>query len=104
MRILFDQGTPEPLRKSLTGHEVSTAHEMGWSQLENGELLDAAERAFDAFVTTDQNIRHQRNLSGRTLAIVVLTTTSWPVIRRNVAAVVAALDSIKSGEYREIPF
>ena len=78
MKILFDQGTPEPLRKSLTSHDVSTAHEMGWSQLSNGELLDAAERAFDAFVTTDQNIRHQQNLSGRALAIVVLTTTSWP--------------------------
>ena len=105
MRILFDQGTPEPLRRSLTGHDVSTALEMGWSQLENGELLDAAaERGFDVFVTTDQNIRHQQNLAGRALAILVLTTTSWPVIRRNVAAVVAAVDSIKPGEYRELSF
>jgi len=29
MRILFDQGTPAPLRKVLTGHDVATAYEMG---------------------------------------------------------------------------
>jgi len=45
VRVLFDQGTPVPLRGVLTEHEVSTAYERGWSQLKNGELLDAAERA-----------------------------------------------------------
>jgi hypothetical protein len=62
MRILFDQGTPVPLRHSLTPHEVATALEMGWSNIENGELLAAAEEQFDALVTTDQNLRYQQNL------------------------------------------
>jgi len=44
MRVLFDQGTPDPLRQSLLGHEVATAYERGWSSLKNGELLDVAER------------------------------------------------------------
>jgi hypothetical protein len=44
VRILFDQGTPAPLRRHLTGHQVETAYERGWSNLKNGELLDAAER------------------------------------------------------------
>lgn len=57
MRVLFDQGTPAPLRGALTAHVVSTAYEMGWSALSNGDLLDAAEAQFDAFVTTDQNLR-----------------------------------------------
>jgi len=39
MRILFDQGTPVPLRSALTPHQVATAFEMGWSTLENGDLL-----------------------------------------------------------------
>jgi predicted nuclease of predicted toxin-antitoxin system len=53
VRVLFDQGTPVPLRDSLPQHEVSTAFERGWSELTNGELLDAAERAgFAVFVTT----------------------------------------------------
>jgi hypothetical protein len=57
MRILFDQGTPVPLRQTLTAHKVSTAFEMGWAKLDNGELLRAAEGQFDLFVTTDQNLR-----------------------------------------------
>lgn len=57
MRVLFDQGTPLPLRRSLAGHEVKTASEMGWGELSNGDLLAAAEQAFDALVTTDQGLR-----------------------------------------------
>jgi len=80
MRILFDQGTPAPLRHELVGHNVSTADEMGWDRLGNGDLLNAAEVSFDAFITTDQNLRYQQNLSGRQLAVLVLPTTSWPKI------------------------
>jgi hypothetical protein len=65
MRILFDQGTPAPLRKALPDHDVSTAHEMGWSLLTNGDLFKEAEASFDAFVTTDQNLQYQQNLMGR---------------------------------------
>ena len=57
MRVLFDQGTPVPLRRALGPHPVSTTYEMGWSDLENGDLLRAAEGRFDLFVTTDQNLR-----------------------------------------------
>ena len=42
MKILFDQGTPAPLREFLPKHEVLTAFELGWSTLKNGELLAAA--------------------------------------------------------------
>lgn len=66
MRILFDQGTPVPLRRSLIGHEVETAYERGWSALQNGVLLKTAEEAgFDAIITTDQNLRYQQNLAQR---------------------------------------
>ncbi|MEI6085459.1 MAG: hypothetical protein WCS70_14330 [Verrucomicrobiota bacterium] len=58
MKILFDQGTPVSLRRSLAPHEVVTAFEMGWSNLANGELLAAAEGKFEALVTTDQNLRY----------------------------------------------
>ncbi len=53
MNILFDQGTPVPLRRYLVGHTVRTAYEQGWSNLTNGELLDTAEHAsYQVFVTT----------------------------------------------------
>lgn len=82
MKILFDHGTPAPLRRQLAGHEISTAYEMGWAKLSNGDLLAAAEKSFDAFITTDQNLRYQQNLTGRRLAILVLPTTSWPEIQK----------------------
>lgn len=39
MRILFDEGTPAPLRHALTAHTVETASEKGWANLSNGDLL-----------------------------------------------------------------
>jgi predicted nuclease of predicted toxin-antitoxin system len=103
VRVLFDQGTPVPLRRLLTQHEVITAHERGWSQLKNGELLDSAEKeGFAVLVTTDVNLKFQQNLASRKLAIVVLTTTSWPRIQRVASAVVAAVDSAAPGTYVEV--
>ena len=98
MKVLFDQGTPAPLRKSLTSHEVITAHEQRWSQLQNGELIAAAEVAgFEVFVTTDKNLKYQQNLAGRSLAIIVLLTTSWPRIKNHLPTAVAAIDQAQKG-------
>jgi predicted nuclease of predicted toxin-antitoxin system len=103
VRVLFDQGTPAPLRRLLTQHDVTTAHERGWSQLKNGELLDLAEKeGFAVLVTTDANLKYQQNLASRRIAIVVLTTTSWPRIQRAAAEVVAAVDGAAPGVYREV--
>jgi hypothetical protein len=65
MNILFDQGTPVPLRDHLIAHTVQTAFELGWSNLENGALLAAAEGPFDLLITTDQQLRYQQNLAIR---------------------------------------
>jgi hypothetical protein len=104
MRILFGQGTPAPLRLALVGHMVATAYEMGWQELDNGSLLNAAEAAFEVFITTDQNLRTQQNLAGRRLAILVLPTTSWPQIQRHAPEVLAAVNALVPGELRELRF
>ena len=104
MKILFDQGTPAPLRHELGGHSVSTAGEMGWANLSNGDLLREAEASFELFITTDQNLRYQQNLGGRRLAILVLMTTSWPKIQRGVSHVVAAIATMRPGDFRELGF
>jgi hypothetical protein len=88
----------------MTEHVVSTAYEMDWGTLSNGDLLNAAEAQFDALVTTDKNLQHQQNLTARRLAILVLPTTSWPIIQRNVARVTAAVAALSPGEYRELKF
>lgn len=92
------------MRRELTGHHIATAYEMGWAELKNGELLKIAETAFEVFITTDQNLRYQQKLTGRRLAILVLPTTSWPKIRAHVAEVVAAVNELRPGEFRELTF
>ena len=105
MKVLFDQGTPAPLRHSLTGHTVVTAFERGWSNLQNGELIRMAEKDdFEVLITTDQNLKYQQNLSGRTLAVLVLPTTSWPKIQNHLDKVSAAGNSMKPGDQRELDF
>ena len=104
MKILFDQGTPAPLRNELPGHAVATAYEMGWAALENGDLLSATEASFDAFITTDQNLRYQQNLRARRLAILVLPTTSWPMIRLHLPKVTAAVNALRPGDFVELNF
>jgi hypothetical protein len=104
MRILFDQGVPAPLRRTLTDHSVATAHEMGWSQLGNGALLRAADSEFDVFITTDRNLRFQQNLADYRLAILILPTTNWPEIRVHQALVTAAADKLRPGDVVELNF
>ena len=102
MRILFDQGTPLPLRRPLISHDVETTWQRGWSELSNGDLLTAAEAAgFDLLITTDQNLRYQQNLSGRRIAILVLTIANWPVLQPHATSIAAIVDVMQPGEYRE---
>ena len=54
---------------------------MNWGELDNGELLTAAESEFDVLVTTDKNLRYQQKLAGRHLAVLILPTTSWPQLQ-----------------------
>jgi hypothetical protein len=101
MRILFDQGTPVPLRRALSGHEVVTVYEVGWDSLSNGELLREAEAQYDLLITTDQNLRYQQNLAGRRLAILVLLSASWPRLQPLSRRIAAEVDAMTPGEYRE---
>jgi hypothetical protein len=102
VRILFDQGTPVPLRQFLSAHKVSTSYELGWSSLTNGDLLDEAEAQFDLLVTTDQNLCHQQNLAGRSLAILVLPFASWPRLQSHLPRIVSVIESINPGDYVEL--
>lgn len=103
MKVPFDQGTPVPLRRYLPEHEVATASEMGWSQLNNGELLAAGTaKGFEVLVTTAQNLRYQQNLKDRGMAEVVLMTTSWPRIAQQAERVAREIEALGIGHYLEI--
>ena len=102
MRILFDQGVPLPLKKWLESHDTETAQQRGWSELLNGELLAAAEAAgFDLFITTDQNLRHQQDLSRFAIAVLVLMVANWPSLEPFASEIAAAVDKIGRGQYLE---
>jgi hypothetical protein len=107
MLILFDNGTPSPLRHALKNHQVVEAIERGWDKLANGELITAAEASgFELLLTTDKNLRYQQNIAGRKIAFVVIGNQQWPVLRRYVDRVIAAVDAAKAGCFTEveIPF
>jgi hypothetical protein len=103
VRVLFDQGTPVPLRRAFTAHTVETAYEKDWATLENGELLTAAEQeGFEVLVTTDLNLKYQQNLKDRRIAVVVLSTPSWPRIKPATKAIVGAVEKAIPGSYAEV--
>jgi hypothetical protein len=108
MLVLFDHGTPRGLVRELSEHTVTPAKAMGWEQLNNGDLLRAAEKAgFDLLLTTDQRIQYQQNLTGRKIAIVVLSgTTKWSRVRLHCERIAAAVSAAIPGSYAEvfIPF
>ena len=104
MKILFDQGTPAPLRRFLGQHDVFTAYEKGWSTLQNGDLIRAAEsEGFELMITTDGNLKYQQNLKERKIAIMVILSTSWPKIQLKTREIFASIDTIARGSYIEIP-
>ena len=93
---------PQPLRRLLKDVEISTAQEMGWGRVKNGDLLKRAEGVFDAFVTADQELKYQQNLTGRKLAILVLSTNRWPIVKSKVAQISAAIKALQPGSYVEL--
>ena len=100
MKVLLDHCVPATLRKHLPGHHVVTAGNRGWEELGNGGLLSAAEAEIDLFITTDQNMRYQQNMSGHKIAILELGRQRWPDLEPFVREILAAVNSVKPGEYR----
>lgn len=102
MRVLLDSNLPRAFATLLPGHRTTTTHQRRWSDLDDGPLLDAAERDFDAFVTMDQNLRFQQNLRNRRLRIILLRAprNSLPALAPVAPAVLSALAEMSVGELR----
>ena len=83
---------------------MDTLAEKGWSDKDNGELLDLAEQeGYDILVTTDQNLRHQQNFARRQIAVVVLLATAWSDIRLRSSEIDQAIRAARPGEIVEVP-
>ena len=73
MKLLLDENLPHKLRTLLSGHQCFTGQYMGWSGIENGELLRLASAdGFDALISTDKGIEYEQNQTTLPLAVVVL--------------------------------
>lgn len=101
MKIILDESAPQKLRLLLDNrHVVVTTWFQGWSGLKNGALLAAAEEAgFDLFITADQEISYQQNLTGRRIALLVLSTNNWGVVKEQVHLISAAVEAATVGSY-----
>lgn len=104
MKVLLDVCTPVQVRHALTDHEVQTAAVMGWRELENGELLRAAEDCgFQLLIICDKNLRHQQNLSGRKIAILELWTNHRPTLEKHWSYIALNARTMQNGDYRALP-
>jgi predicted nuclease of predicted toxin-antitoxin system len=101
MRVLIDECIDERFRVYLPGHDCQTARFAELAGLNNSDLLTAAENArFDVFITVDQSIEYQQNLTGRTIAIIILRARSNRLrdLLPHVPACLVQLESIQPGQ------
>ena len=102
MRILLDECVPWPMHKLLSGHACSTVQSQGWGGIKNGELLQRAEGEFDLFITSDQNIRYQQNLTGRRIAILELSTNDIGRIQSARVLIEETIAAIGVDEFKQL--
>jgi predicted nuclease of predicted toxin-antitoxin system len=103
VKVLLDENLPHRLRNHLGSHEVFTVRYQGWSGLKNGELLQTAETdGFEVFLTGDQTMSHEQNLTGRQIAIVVLSAIEWHIIRQSLLTIKSAIDAAAPGSHHAI--
>ena len=105
MKILLDENLPHKLRELLAKHETFTVAYMGWVGIRNGELLAASEReGFEILLTSDQGFPHQQNMSERKLAVLLVPTPDWNVVKHHDVAILAAIDNSVPGTFARVSF
>src|SRR6266852_8771127 len=106
MKLLLDECLPWRTKYLFVeaGHECETVQEARFSGKDNGELIALADKKFDVFVTIDKNIRHQQNLRGRNIAVLIIRTASNDLddIRTRLPHALAALKTIRPGQVVEV--
>jgi predicted nuclease of predicted toxin-antitoxin system len=100
VKILLDECVPWPLAKYLDDHECSSVQLCGWAGIKNGELLRVAETRFELFITSDQSIEYQQNLTGRRIKIPLLSTNKFRQIVAGVSLMRDAVTGLLPREYR----
>lgn len=97
--VLFDENVPRDLRRDLTGFDIRTVTQMGWSGMKNGELLRKATGSFHVLLTCDRSVQFQQNVAGMAIGVVVVFACSNRLehLRPLVEKIRDALDSVGQG-------
>jgi predicted nuclease of predicted toxin-antitoxin system len=106
MRLLLDENLDWRLGRDLPGHQTESVSSLGWTGIQNGELLaKATEAGFDALVTMDSNMVHQQNIGRYAIAVVALRARSNRLAdtRPLMPALLALLPQVKAGTVTFIP-
>jgi predicted nuclease of predicted toxin-antitoxin system len=100
MKVLLDESLPRALKRELETHDVATVPELGWAGKDNGELLQLASAEFDVFLTADQGLQYQQNLTGYDIAVVTLAakTNRLEDLRPLIPRLLAVLIKLTPGE------
>ena len=106
MRLLIDECLPNRVKFLFVEaeHDCQTVREAGFSGKENGELLAVADKKFDVLLTIDKNIRHQQNLAGKKIAVLIIRSISSDLedIRPHIPEALAALRTIQPSQFVEV--
>ncbi|MBV9154932.1 MAG: hypothetical protein JO097_01630 [Acidobacteriaceae bacterium] len=103
MKVLLDENLAHRLRTKLGPHEVFTVTYKGWTGLNNGELLRTAEEnGIEIFLTGDQTLTYEQNLTGRRIAIVALSSVEWDILKHHLPLIIAALHNAQPGTFQEV--
>jgi predicted nuclease of predicted toxin-antitoxin system len=99
VRVFLDECIDWRLSREIVGHEVSTARQMGWMTIKNGELLRLAAEQFDVFVTVDRNLAFQQRIVDLPIDVIVLRAKSNRLtdLKPLVPGLLAAFGKVKRG-------
>ncbi len=100
MKLLLDECVPKRLKYRMSGHDVVTVVEAGWSGIKNGKLLSLADTRFDVFITVDSKLPYQQNLANRSIAVIVILAidNTYDTLLPIVPEVLLAISTIKPGD------
>lgn len=102
MRVLLDNNVNQDFAQLIQGHEVKHARQLGWAELENGDLIAVAEEAgFAAIITADKRMQYQQAITGRKIGILVLNSLfiKWSYIAPLAPQVQRELDAGIAGRF-----
>jgi hypothetical protein len=100
LHVLLDKNVPYGTRHFLHKHKVETVDDRGWACIPNGDLIRTAEAAgFDVVITADQNIVYQQNLKERRIALVIIGSNIWPIVRSHAAEITSQVEAARPGSY-----